>query len=117
MTITIYHNARCSNSRGALALIRAAGIEPEVIDYLTTPPDRATLQRLIQAMALPVRELMRSKEAVFAELGLGDPALGDNALIDAMLAHPVLINRPIVVSPRGVRLCRPPERVQDLLPG
>ncbi|MEO8299283.1 MAG: arsenate reductase (glutaredoxin) [Burkholderiales bacterium] len=115
--ITIYHNPHCSNSRGALALIREAGIEPQIIDYLADPPDRATLLRLIRATGQPVRTLMREKEAVFIELGLANPALSDDALIDALLAHPVLINRPIVVSPKGTRLCRPPELVKDLLPG
>jgi arsenate reductase len=116
MTITIYHNAKCSNSRGALALIREAGIEPRVIDYLKNPPDRETLLRLIRATGEPVRALMRSKEAAYAELGLGDDEVADEALIDALLAHPTLLNRPIVVTPKGTRLCRPPETVKDLLP-
>lgn len=113
-TVTIYHNARCSNSRGALALIRAAGIEPRVVNYLETPPDRATLVALIRAAGLTPREAIRSKEAAYAELGLA--AAGDDALIEAMLAHPVLINRPFVVTPRGTRLCRPPEVVREILP-
>lgn len=114
--ITIYHNSRCSNSRGALALIREAGIEPVVIDYLQTPPDRATLLALVAATGEPVRALMREKEAAYAELGLDHPDTTDAQRIDAMLAHPVLINRPLVVTPKGTRLCRPPERVRELLP-
>lgn len=114
--ITIYHNPRCSNSRGALELIRAAGIEPRVIDYLATPPDAATLRQLLQAMGLAARELVREKESVYAELDLGAQHWSEAALIEQMVAHPVLINRPIVVTPRGTRLCRPPERVLDLLP-
>ena len=110
----IYHNPRCGNSRGALALIREAGIEPHVIEYLQSPPDRATLLSLIERMQIPVREVIRSKEPLYAELGLADA--GDDALIDAMLTHPMLINRPIVATPLGVRLCRPPERVLDILP-
>ena len=112
--VTIYHNPRCGNSRGALALIREAGIEPRVIEYMQSPPDRATLLALIERMQLPVRDVIRSKEPLYAELGLADA--GDDALIDAMLAHPVLINRPIVATPLGVRLCRPPELVLDILP-
>lgn len=114
-SVTIYHNARCSNSRGALALIQAAGIEPRVIDYLKTPPDRASLERLIRDAGLSPRELVRTKEAIYTELGLAKA--DDAALIEAMLAHPVLINRPIVVTPRGTRLCRPPEVVREILPG
>jgi arsenate reductase len=115
MSVTIFHNARCSNSRGALALIREAGIEPQVIDYLKTPPDRETLLQLVRATGGSVRALMREKEAVFAELGLGASDVTDDALVDALLAHPVLLNRPIVVSPKGTRLCRPPEQVRELL--
>jgi arsenate reductase (glutaredoxin) len=115
MSITIYHNPRCSNSRGALALIRAAGIEPRVIDFLHTPPNRETLRQLAQDAGTPLRDLMRAKEAVYAELGLAQA--NDEALLDALIAHPVLLNRPIVVSPRGTRLCRPPEGVLTLLPG
>ena len=115
--ITIYHNPKCGTSRNVLALIRNAGIEPTVIEYLKTPPSRAELVALIAATGAPVRELIRAKEAVYTELGLADPALSDGTLIDAMLAHPVLINRPIVVSPLGTRLCRPSEAVLDLLPG
>jgi arsenate reductase len=115
-TITIYHNPKCGTSRNVLALIRNAGIEPQVIEYLKTPPSRDELKRLIAATGAPVRELMRAKEAVYTELGLDNPALSDAALIDAMLAHPILINRPLVVTPLGTRLCRPSEAVLDLLP-
>lgn len=113
-TVTIYHNARCSNSRGALALIQAAGIEPRVVNYLQTPPGRDELVALIRASGLTPREAIRTKETAYAGLGLA--AAGDEALIDAMLAHPVLINRPFVVTPRGTRLCRPPELVREILP-
>ncbi len=115
-SITIYHNPKCGTSRNVLALIRNAGIEPQVIEYLKTPPSRDELQRLIAATGAPVRELMRAKETLYTELGLDNPALSDDALIDAMLAHPILINRPLVVSPLGTRLCRPSETVLDLLP-
>lgn len=115
MDITIFHNPRCSNSRGALALIREAGHEPRVVDYLAAPPAREELAQMIARAGLSVREAMRSKEAVYAELGLDDPATGDAALLDAMVAHPVLINRPFVVTPKGVRLCRPPELVREIL--
>ena len=115
-TITIYHNPTCGTSRNVLALIRNAGIEPTVIEYLKTPPGRDELVALIAATGAPVRDAIRSKEAVYAELGLADPALSDDALIDAMLAHPILINRPLVVTPLGTRLCRPSEAVLDLLP-
>ena len=113
--ITIYHNNRCSNSRGALALLREHGIEPTIVDYIATPLDAAQLQALVQRLDLPVRELLRSKEAVFAELGLGDAAVTDARLIDAVAAHPVLLNRPIVVTPKGTALCRPPEKVLALI--
>jgi arsenate reductase len=115
-TVTIYHNPACSNSRNALALIRERGIEPHVVDYLKAPPGREVLAGLVAAIGLPVRELMRSKEAAYQAAGLDDPALGDDRLIDAMVEHPVLMNRPIVVTPLGARLCRPPERVLELLP-
>ena len=115
--ITIYHNPKCGTSRNVLALIRNAGIEPTVIEYLKTPPSRAELVALIAATGAPVREAIRSKEAIYTELGLAGTALSDDALIDAMLAHPILINRPLVVSPLGTRLCRPSETVLDLLPG
>jgi arsenate reductase len=116
MDITIYHNPKCGTSRNTLALIRNTGVEPQVIDYLAAPPDRATLAAMIASAGLTVRDAIRSKEAVFAELGLGDPAVGDDALLDAMLAHPMLINRPFVVTPAGTRLCRPSELVLDILP-
>lgn len=114
--ITIYHNPQCGTSRNTLAMIRNSGAEPTVIEYLKTPPDRATLLALIQASGLPVMDLVRSKEAVFAELNLGHSGVTDAQLVDAMLAHPILINRPIVVTPLGTRLCRPSEQVLDLLP-
>jgi len=114
--ITIYHNPSCGTSRNTLAMIRNSGIEPEVILYLKTPPDRAQLLALIAATGQPVIELVRTKEAVFKELGLDAPGTSDAQLVDAMLAHPILINRPIVVSPLGTRLCRPSEQVLDLLP-
>ncbi|MBJ3778447.1 arsenate reductase (glutaredoxin) [Acuticoccus mangrovi] len=113
--VTIYHNPKCGTSRNTLAMIRQAGIEPEVILYLETPPTRERLVELIGAMGVPVREVIREKGTPYAELGLDDPALSDDALIDAMVAHPILINRPIVVSEKGVRLCRPSEKVLDLL--
>ena len=116
MDITIYHNPRCGTSRNTLALIRNTGVEPRVVDYLSAPPDRATLAAMIAQAGLTVRAAMRSKEQVFADLGLGDPALDDNALLDAMLAHPILINRPFVVTPNGARLCRPSEVVLEILP-
>ena len=115
-SITIYHNPQCGTSRNTLALIRNSGAEPEVIEYLKTPPTRDKLLELIAQMAVPVRDVMRRKEKLYDALGLDDPALGDDALMDAMLAHPVLINRPIVVTPLGTRLCRPSEAVLDILP-
>lgn len=115
-TITIYHNPRCGTSRNTLAMIRESGVEPEVIEYLKTPPSRETLQALAAATGQPVRELVRSKEALFTELGLDAPGVTDAQLIDAMLQHPILINRPIVVTPLGTRLCRPSEQVLDILP-
>ena len=115
-TVTIYHKPRCGTSRNVLALIRNAGKEPEVIECLKTPSAREKLKELIAQMAVPVREAIRQKEAIYKELGLDDPALGDDALIDAMLAHPILINRPIVVTPLGTRRCRPSEAVLDILP-
>ncbi len=114
--ITIYHNPACGTSRNTLALIRNSGVEPAVIEYLDTPPDRDTLLRLIRDMGVPVRSVLREKGTPYAELKLDDPALTDDALIDAMLAHPVLINRPIVVTPSGTKLCRPSEAVLDILP-
>lgn len=112
--VTIYHNPACGTSRNTLGLIRNAGIEPQVIEYLRTPPDRATLLSLIAAMGVPVRDVVRAKEPRYAELGLADA--DDAALIDAMLAHPLLINRPIVVTAQGTKLCRPSEAVLDILP-
>jgi arsenate reductase len=114
--ITIYHNPQCGTSRNTLALIRNSGVEPEVIEYLKTPPSRDTLRQLAAQTGEPVRALMRSKEKLYAELQLDNPALGDEQLLDAMLAHPILINRPIVVTPLGTRLCRPSEAVLDILP-
>ena len=115
-TITIYHNPACGTSRNVLALIRNSGEEPCVIEYLKTPPDRATLERLLAEMAIPVRELLRQKGTPFDELGLADTKWTDQQLIDFMLEHPILINRPIVVTPLGTRLCRPSEAVLDILP-
>lgn len=114
--VTIFHNPRCGTSRNTLALIRNAGIEPTVVAYLETPPTREQLVQLIAASGLSVRDVMRSKEALCAELGLDDPARTDAELIEAMVANPVLINRPIVVTELGTRLCRPSERVLDILP-
>jgi arsenate reductase len=116
MGITIYHNPACGTSRNTLALIRNAGIEPEVIEYLKTPPSRATLSRLIKDAGLIVRQALREKEKPFAELGLADASLTDDQLLDAMLAHPILINRPFVVTPTGTRLCRPSELLLEILP-
>ena len=114
--ITIYHNPQCGTSRNTLAMIRNSGVEPRVIDYLKSPPHRATLQALIAATGQPVIEAVRRKEAAFTELGLDAPGTSEEQLIDAMLAHPILINRPLVVTPLGTRLCRPSERVLDILP-
>lgn len=116
MTITIYHNPDCGTSRNSLAMIRQSGVEPVVIEYLKTPPTRERLEELIAAMGIDVRALLREKGTPYAELGLGDESLPDDALLDAMMAHPILINRPIVVAPAGVRLCRPSEQVLELLP-
>ena len=114
--IVIYHNPECGTSRNTLAMIRNAGIEPHVIEYLKTPPSRALLEQLIERAGITPRALLREKGTPFADLGLGDESLDDSALVDAMMAHPILINRPLVVSPLGVRLCRPSEAVLDLLP-
>ena len=116
MSVTIYHNPDCGTSRNTLAMIRNAGIEPEVIEYLKNPPDRATLKDLIESAGLTVRATLREKGTPYAELGLSEVSLSDEQLLDAMLAHPILINRPIVVTPLGVRLCRPSELVLDILP-
>jgi arsenate reductase len=114
--IIIYHNPDCGTSRNTLAMVRNAGIEPHVIEYLKTPPARALLLQLIERAGLTARALLREKGTPYAELGLGDPTLSDDQLIDAMMTHPILINRPIVVTPNGVKLCRPSERVLDILP-
>lgn len=116
MDVIIYHNADCGTSRNVLAMIRDAGIEPHVVEYLKSPPTRGLLVQLIARAGLTPRELLREKGTPYAELGLGDPELTDDALIDAMLVHPMLINRPLVVSPLGVRLCRPSEAVLGILP-
>lgn len=114
--VVIYHNPECGTSRNALAMIRNAGIEPHVIEYLKTPPSRGQLESLIERAGITPRQLLREKGTPFADLGLDDDTLPDSALVDAMMAHPILINRPLVVSPLGVRLCRPSEAVLDLLP-
>ena len=114
--VVIYHNPACGTSRNTLAMIRNAGIEPHVVEYLKTPPSRALLVELIDRAGITPRDLLREKGTPYAELGLGDAALTDDALLDAMIAHPALINRPLVVSPLGVKLCRPSEAVLDLLP-
>ena len=115
-TITIYHNPACGTSRNVLGLIRNSGEEPTIIEYLKTPPDRDTLQALIAAMGVPVRAVLREKGTPYAELELGNPKWSDDDLIGFMLQHPILINRPIVVTPLGTKLCRPSEAVLDLLP-
>lgn len=114
-TSTIYHNPACGTSRNTLAMMRESGENPEVIEYLVTPPSRETLVALIAAMGIPPRDLLRRKGTPFTELGLDDPGLSDDELVDAMVAHPILINRPIVVTPRGAALCRPSEKVLALL--
>jgi arsenate reductase len=116
MTVTIYHNPDCGTSRNALAMIRQSGEEPRVIEYLKTPPSRERLGELIGAMGMSPRDLLREKGTPYAELGLGDPQWSDGELIDFMLAHPILINRPIVETPLGTKLCRPSEAVLDILP-
>jgi arsenate reductase (glutaredoxin) len=116
MDVVIYHSPDCGTSRNTLAMIRNAGIEPHVIAYLKCPPSRAMLGQMIARMRITPRDLLREKGTPYGELGLDDPSLSDEALLDAMMAHPILINRPIVVSPKGVRLCRPSEQVLDLLP-
>ena len=117
MTIAIYHNPACGTSRNVLGLIRNSGEEPRIIEYLKTPPSRAELAELIRRMGITARELLRRKGTPYDELGLDDPPLTEDQLLDAMMAHPALINRPIVVTPLGVRLCRPSEAVLDILPG
>lgn len=116
MKLAIFHNPACGTSRNVLALIRNAGLEPEIVEYLKAPPSREALTAMIAAAGLGVREALREKGTPFHELGLGDPALSDDALLDAMMAHPILINRPFVVTPLGTRLCRPSEVVLDILP-
>ena len=116
MDVIIYHNPDCGTSRNTLGLIRNAGVEPHIIEYLKTPPSRAMLVQLIERAGLSARSILREKGTPYAELGLADPELTDDALLDAMMAHPILINRPLVVSPKGVKLCRPSEAVLDLLP-
>ena len=113
---TIYHNPACGTSRNTLAMIRNSGEEPEVVEYLKTPPSRDVLEDLIRRMGVPVRSVLREKGTPYAELGLSDTNLTDDQLLDAMMAHPILINRPIVVTPLGVKLCRPSEAVLDILP-
>jgi arsenate reductase len=115
MSVTIYHNPACGTSRNALAMIRQSGEEPEVIEYLKNPPSRARLVELIAAMGISARALLREKGTPYAELGLADPKWSDDELLDFILAHPILINRPIVVTPKGIKLCRPSEAVLDLL--
>ena len=116
MSITIYHNPECGTSRNTLAMIRQSGIEPIVIEYLKTPPDRAHLVAMVHAAGLTLRQALRQKDTPYADLGLGDPALSDTALLDAIEKHPILINRPFVITDLGVRLCRPSELVLDILP-
>lgn len=116
MDVVIYHNPDCGTSRNTLALIRNAGIEPHVVEYLKTPPSRAMVVALVERMGIPLRDVIREKGTPFAELGLSDPSLSDDALLDAIETHPILLNRPIVVTPTGVRLCRPSEEVIELLP-
>ncbi|SDG59447.1 arsenate reductase (glutaredoxin) [Bosea robiniae] len=116
MDVIIYHNPVCGTSRNTLALIRNAGVEPHVIEYLKTPPSRTLLKQLLERAGLTVRDILREKGTPFAELNLGDPSLSDDALLDAIEAHPILMNRPLVVSPKGVKLCRPSEVVLPLLP-
>ncbi|KAE8761276.1 arsenate reductase (glutaredoxin) [Paraburkholderia madseniana] len=116
MSVTIYHNPDCGTSRNTLAMIRNAGIEPQIVEYLRTPPDRETLKNLISRAGLTVRAALREKGTPYAELGLSDTSLTDAQLLDAMMEHPILINRPLVVTPLGVRLCRPSEVVLDILP-
>ena len=116
MTVTIFHNPKCSTSRNVLAMIRERGEEPEIVEYLKSPPSRERLKALVVAMGTPARALMRRKEAPYAALGLADTKLSEDDLIEAMVANPILIERPIVVTDKGVRLCRPKEAVLDILP-
>ena len=114
--VIIYHNPECGTSRSTLAMIRNSGIEPHVIEYLKTPPSRTLLQQLVERMGVSVRDILREKGTPYGELGLGDSGLTDEQLLDAIEAHPILINRPIVITPKGFKLCRPSETVLDLLP-
>ncbi len=114
--VTIFHNPACGTSRNVLAMICETGIEPKIVEYLKTPPSRAELERILKSAGLSVRAILRKKAPPYAELGLDDPALSDQAIFAAIAAHPVLIERPIVVSPKGARLCRPKEKVQEILP-
>ncbi|ARM12802.1 MULTISPECIES: arsenate reductase (glutaredoxin) [Rhizobium] len=116
MNVTIYHNPACGTSRNTLAMIRNAGIEPDIIEYVNTPPSRAELIKMIADAGLTVRQALREKDTPYAELGLGNPGLSDDQLIDAMLAQPILINRPFVITPLGTRLSRPSELVLEILP-
>ncbi|WP_089175562.1 arsenate reductase (glutaredoxin) [Bosea sp. AS-1] len=116
MDVIIYHNPACGTSRNTLGLIRNAGVEPHVIEYLKTPPSRSLLKQLLDRAGLTARDILREKGTPFFELGLGDPSLSDEALLDVIEAHPILMNRPLVVSPKGVRLCRPSEAVLSVLP-
>ena len=116
MSVTIYHNPECGTSRNTLAMIRQSGVEPTIIEYLKTPPTRTRLRELIAAMGISVRALLRQKGTPYAELGLDDAKWTDDKLLDLMLTHPILINRPVVVTPKGVKLCRPSEAVLDILP-
>jgi arsenate reductase (glutaredoxin) len=116
VTTTIYHNPACATSRNALAMIRAAGMEPVIVDYLKTPPSRSTLKSIVKATGGPLRALLRENDTPFAQLGLGDPKWSDDELLDFIAQHPILLNRPIVISPKGTALCRPSEKVLDLLP-
>jgi arsenate reductase len=116
MDVVIYHNPDCETSRNVLAMIRNSGVEPHIVEYLKCPPTRLLLTQLLERAGLPVREILREKGTPYHDLGLGDSSLSNDALLDAIGAHPILINRPLVVSPKGVRLCRPSERVLDLLP-
>lgn len=115
MTVTIFHNPRCNTSRTVLGLLKAKELDIHVIEYLKQPPDRATLIDLLQQLGIGPRALLRKKEAIYGELGLGDPSLSDDRLIDAILAHPILIERPIVITPKGARICRPVEKLAEVL--
>ncbi|MFN4212073.1 MAG: arsenate reductase (glutaredoxin) [Devosia sp.] len=115
MTVTIYHNPDCGTSRNTLAMIRQSGVEPVVVEYLKTPPSRERIMQLVTAAGLRLRDAIRQKDTPYAELGLADPALGDDALLDAIAAHPILLNRPFVETPLGTRICRPSEVVLDIL--